>query len=59
MASLTHFDPRAEGAKRLVGKSVYWLHAGADHFVLEGMAFEPSWPMPSQILMDIASLRRD
>ncbi len=52
MASLTRFDPRAEQSKRLIGKSVYWLHAGADHFIVEGMAFEPSWPMPSQILFD-------
>ena len=59
MAPLTRFDPRAEPSKTIVGKSTYWLRAGADHFVVEGMAFEPGWPIPSQILMDIASLRRD
>ena len=52
MAPLARFDPQAAPGKSVTVKSAYWLRPGKDRFIVEGRAWEPGWPMPTQILFD-------
>ena len=57
MAPLARFDPKADPGKGVALESTYWLRPGKDRFIVEGRAWEPGWPMPTQILFDRKGLR--